>query len=1728
MLTLTKVLPALISSGSFTGSFYGTSSYSKRALTASYALNASGGSGTSGTSGATGTSGTSGNSGTSGTSGNSGTNGTSGNSGSSGTSGGGASLNTGSTYPITSSWSRKAVTASYLNIISQSLIPAKNNTYSLGNPTNKWKDIYVSTASIYFDNYPLTVNVTNNIPRLNFFSSSIVTVPIGSNTNTASYALKALTASYVSGGGSGTSGTSGTSITASLQTGSIAKQTVLYNVVSGSQNVITGLNLSGNKWGVDIKEEWDYAVVPGDQYYNNVNLLLRLTGSNGSTTFVDNSSSPKTMTANGNAQISTAQTKFSGGSLYLDGNGDYLTTPNTTSLLLGTNDFTIECFLYLTQNGTTAVGETYAPLILLGNYFAENSNSRVFYSFIYNVQAGNKLSFSTKGGNSFGQPDYYGVSSNAINIPLNTWVHVAVTRTSNQIKFWYNGSLVGTDSSVSWNSINLNVTPGANNNLYIGRQSGFSSVDGALWHFPGYLSNIRITNGVARYTGNFTPATSQFPTNVGSTQYATKYIGLIGGLNDKNVDYGVQKLSDSSLKVVKMSQTTTPFPSGSLSSSVDRVYVNVLNYTNVSVTSSYATNALTASYILGGGANGSSGTSGATGSSGTSGNSGTSGSSGTSATAGSSGTSGVGSPGTSGTAGSSGTSITASLQTGSIAKQTILYNVVSGSQNVITGLNLSGNKWGVDIKEEWDAVVVPGDQYYNSCSILLHLNGSNGSTTFVDNGPNNLTVTGAGASISTVQSKFGGASAVFSGGNAITWPASNLFAYGLLPFTVEFWVYPNSVSSEYIYAQTRLGDNYFLIGIGGGVLYLTFGAGGGSSISGGSISTGTWTNIALVREGTGTNQTKLYINGTQVAAGTCNYNFSDTTFVPTLGRYTHTSANVYNGYVDEFRITKGIARYTSNFTPRTSEFQNNVGLTQYATKYVGLIGGLNDRSVDYGVQKLSDSSLKVVKMTQTTSPFPSGSLSSSVDRVYVNVLNYTNVSVTSSYATNALTASYILGGGANGSSGTSGATGATGTSGTSGNSGSSGTSGGGASLTTGSTYPITSSWSRRSLTASYALNASGGGSSLAVGQTFVSNGSQTVYTLSQTAANRDQILVVTNGVVQSRSGSNYTVSGTTLTLSDPVQSGGLIDVRFINAGQGSSGTSGANGTVQTGSIAKQTILYNVVSGSQNVITGLNLSGNKWGVDIKEEWDAVIVAGDQYYNSCSLLMHFNGSNGSTTFTDNSKNNFTVTSVNGTAISTDQSKFGGASVYFDGTNDYLSITNNSALNLSGGSYTIECWIRPTGNYSNYRPIIAKRIPGTGTSAWQVYLRVTTGYLSYFNGTEIVSSTTPTANVWSHVAAVYNGTTINLYLNGVSVLSTAVGNSDVDASINIGAFPSFGEYFIGYIDELRVTKGIARYTSNFTPPTSEFPNNASITQYATKYVGLIGGLNDKSVDYGVQKLSDSSLKVVKMSQTTSPFPSGSLSSSVDRVYVNVLDYNKVNVTSSYATNALTASYSLKSGNALRTGSLYPITASRAVSSSYLLGGSQILTEDKTVSFSSSFTTAQIQALIDVQPRNLGNKTLTFKFADGNYNLSTGLRFFNFSNGSIYISGNSSNNTVAFAKNVTLSGSVPIYISNNSTYTEVNYLRLAVNTSTYQTGLVIENGNANVYYCSFTNHPRSVTVGSGNGVMTQAGGTAWVRYCYFTSMDRYIVSLTKIVKLLLHQIMIIHYVHQMDFILI
>jgi hypothetical protein len=344
------------------------------------------------------------------------------------------------------------------------------------------------------------------------------------------------------------------------------------------------------------------------------------------------------------------------------------------------------------------------------------------------------------------------------------------------------------------------------------------------------------------------------------------------------------------------------------------------------------------------------------------------------------------------------------------------------------------------------------------------------------------------------------------------------------------------------------------------------------------------------------------------------------------------------------------------------------------------------------------------------------------------------------------------------------------------------------------------------------------------------------------------------------------------------------------------GSGGGGGAVQTGSIANQTILYNVTTSQDNVISGLNLTGNKWGVTVVEEWNSGSIVGDQYYNSCSLLLHFSGSNGSTTFVDNSPVTKSVTSNNGASISTAQSKFGGSSGFFDGTNDYL--TSTVINGLGSGNFTLEFFYYKNTN-SGY--LFNSRTFGTGDDGIDIShdLTTTTSAQVLFNSVSILT------NQWTHVAFVRSGSTITRYINGSSNGTTTNTNNFSGTAFYIGGSISGNTgYLNGYIDEFRLTTGIARYTSSFTTQSAEFPNNIDLTQLQTKYIGLVGGLNDSSVDYGVEKLSDSSLKIRKMTASGQPLSgSGStLSASVDRVYVNVLDYTNVMVTSS---NALTASY-------------------------------------------------------------------------------------------------------------------------------------------------------------------------------------------------------------------------------
>jgi len=225
-----------------------------------------------------------------------------------------------------------------------------------------------------------------------------------------------------------------------------------------------------------------------------------------------------------------------------------------------------------------------------------------------------------------------------------------------------------------------------------------------------------------------------------------------------------------------------------------------------------------------------------------------------------------------------------------------------------------------------------------------------------------------------------------------------------------------------------------------------------------------------------------------------------------------------------------------------------------------------------------------------------------------------------------------------------------------------------------------------------------------------------------------------------------------------------------------------------------------------------------------------VAADPYYNNVSLLLHGDGTNGSTTIVDSSPSPKTVTAVGDAQISTTESKFNGSSLKFDGTGDYLSTGPDSNLALGSGDFTVEAFIYVTSLSSNYRIASSRVLNVVGTLYW-IFTVLSTGQLVFTSrdaaGTEYFAKSATSAittNTWYHVAAVRQSNVLTVYIDGAAGPTTANdgGNNLSESYVGVGIFnfPSFETYFSGYIDDLRVTKGVARYTSNFTPPIAPFP--------------------------------------------------------------------------------------------------------------------------------------------------------------------------------------------------------------------------------------------------------------------------------------------------------------------
>jgi hypothetical protein len=227
--------------------------------------------------------------------------------------------------------------------------------------------------------------------------------------------------------------------------------------------------------------------------------------------------------------------------------------------------------------------------------------------------------------------------------------------------------------------------------------------------------------------------------------------------------------------------------------------------------------------------------------------------------------------------------------------------------------------------------------------------------------------------------------------------------------------------------------------------------------------------------------------------------------------------------------------------------------------------------------------------------------------------------------------------------------------------------------------------------------------------------------------------------------------------------------------------------------------------------------------------AAAGATDPNFSNVSLLLHGDGTNGSTTITDSSGSPKTVTAFGNAQISTARSKFGNASIAFDGTGDYLGLgTGNTAYQFGSGNWTVEGWIYRLNTNSSVFLVGQSDLSTPTGSGYVFYVGPDNSSVYVGSSAFSIASPNPSANQWAHVAYVRNGGVFSSYLNGSLVASRSnlgslsINNGATTFQASIGGFADGNVVLNGYIDDLRVTKGVARYTANFTPPTSPFPNS------------------------------------------------------------------------------------------------------------------------------------------------------------------------------------------------------------------------------------------------------------------------------------------------------------------
>lgn len=665
--------------------------------------------------------------------------------------------------------------------------------------------------------------------------------------------------------------------------------------------------------------------------------------------------------------------------------------------------------------------------------------------------------------------------------------------------------------------------------------------------------------------------------------------------------------------------------------------------------------------------------------------------------------------------------------------------------------------------------------------LLLPMRGGNGHTGFIDASPvpNTMTVNG-NAAMSTAQYKWYGSSGYFDGnGDFLSIPGTlpTALQLGSGDFTIEFYVYTTSTATQFICGNLNdnFGTGHYWVIINStvsGLHTVQFGTQGSFFKFGTTtLTTNTWQHIAVTRSG---NSLRCFLNGAQLGT------------TQTLGNFTGTVTNEFRiasaipgasnsyfltGYLQDFRITKGTVRYTTNFAPPGAalpdtdcECDANFSLVSVHLPMTGTNGSTAFTDYSPSTKTVTVNGGAQISTAQSKWNTGSGYFDGSGDYI----------SVPGSSALQFGTGDFTIEGWIK-------------------------------STTTGSMNGPFGQFPAGAVAGKWDIKTRFSGANNFIFTYYT--GSAYVDTAASPAVNLNDD--VWHHIAVVRSDTNiYMFSDGVLRRSTTISSGQSIGVssHTFNVGYNPEDNAYYTGYVNDVRITKGLARYTSAFTPPTVALPLSKCRQS----------------DPFYNVVSLHLPMTGVNTATALTDFSPNPKPITAVGNTTRSTTQYKWNGSSLYFDGNGDYLSVPANTAWAFGTGDFTVEFWAYQT-NTDVWR--ISNRPEWTGQSGvWGVNASPTAFGLSEIVTGEpgvYAGGLSSVQNQWAHYAVTRSSGLVYLFRNGV-LLTSAVFATDFNVSSNslkIGTQAgSIG--LQGYINDVRITNGVARYTASFTAPTVPLP--------------------------------------------------------------------------------------------------------------------------------------------------------------------------------------------------------------------------------------------------------------------------------------------------------------------